>query len=215
MPSSRGASRPLCHLCLLHWQVDSLLLYHLRSPYKMLSRDKLLEEFPGPLYTFSATTCESNYFERKVKSEKTPLEPHNPNHLRSNHFHTPRVCELALCCFSRWPGTGPPRPALFSNKGSSGTNAKPVHFQSDQEEHTPVYLALGRVHGYFAKSHSQSHSHETETGFPKQDPTGLKGKLKAGLVLKCLPNPWCLWKEDESKSMWAHVYTQLSPRSQK
>ena len=68
-------------------------------------------------------------------------------------------------------------------------NAKLVHFQSDKEEHAPVYLALGREHGYFAKSHSQSHSHETGTGFPKQDPTGLKGKLKAGLVLKCLPNP--------------------------
>ena len=67
-------------------------------------------------------------------------------------------------------------------------NAKLVHFQSDQEEHIPVHLALGRVDGYFAKSHSQSHSHETGTGLPKQDPTGLKDKLKAGLVLKCLPN---------------------------
>ena len=74
MPSYRGASQPwgswlLRHLCLLHWQVDSLLLRHLGSPYKLLSRDKLLEKFPGPLYTFSATTYESNYFERKVKSE--------------------------------------------------------------------------------------------------------------------------------------------------
>lgn len=57
-----------------------------------------------------------------------------------------------------------------------GTNAKFVHFQSDQEEHAPVYLALGRVHGYFAKSHSQSHSHEDRDRLPQAGPNRTEGQ---------------------------------------
>lgn len=81
-----------------------------------------------------------------------------------------------------------------------------AHFQSDQEKHIPVHLALGEVGGYFAKSLSWK-PHSLETDWSDGDQLWLNGKFKPGFLFKCLPNLRHLRKKDGSKSRWVHVHT--------